>query len=153
MRYTFDGSNTAHMRFSLILVVLILLSCESDDDRVQNPFLVDISFQIELNTNLPQYSSLNFANNAVIENSIGLKGVVIYRNANDQYFAYELSDPNHSPNDCSRMTLNGSILTCPCSNDENQYELNLGLPTSGGGEYGLKRYRASRTGDVVIVSN
>jgi nitrite reductase/ring-hydroxylating ferredoxin subunit len=137
----------------LLSVIASLSSCQSDDDRLTNSNLVDISFQFIINTNLPQYSFLNFANNAVIVPNAGLKGFVVYSLSDTQYVAYELSDPNHSPNECSRMTLDGITLTCPCPTDENQYQIITGQPTRGEGRFGLKAYRANRTGNIITVTN
>lgn len=154
MRYTFDRSRLMILRkFSTLIVMIAFLGCQDDDNVRQNPFLVDISFQVQLNTNLPQYSQLNFAQNAVLVPNAGLRGVVVYHQGNEQYRAWELSDPNHSPSDCSRMRLDGTQLTCPCSDDENSYDIILGLPLMGEGEYGLKSYRVNRSGDIITVSN
>jgi len=141
------------MRYCWMIICLIFLGCDSDDGGNRNPFLVNISFQVQLNTNLPQFSSLNFPQNAVIVPNAGLRGAVVYNMGNDQYVAWEISDPNHSPNECSRMRLDGTQLTCPCTDDENSYDIILGLPLTGGGEYGLKPYRVSRSGNIVTVSN
>jgi hypothetical protein len=132
---------------------LIFNSCQSDDGRFNNPFLIDVAFQFDINTNLPQYGVLNFANNALIIPNAGLKGFVIYNIDNTQYLAYELSDPNHSPNECSTMTLNGITLSCPCPTDDNEYQIINGQPTQGGGLYGLKAYRVTRLGNIIRVTN
>lgn len=143
--------------FQRICILIILFvgfnSCQQDDNGFANPFLVDIAFQVDLNTNLPEYSLLNFANNAIIVPNAGLRGFVIYNIDNTQYLAYELSDPNHSPNECSRMTLSGITLSCPCTTDNNEYQIINGQPTQGGGTYGLKPYRATRVGNIIRVSN
>jgi hypothetical protein len=89
----------------------------------------------------------------VIVNNAGLRGFVIYNIDNSQYLVYELSDPNHSPNDCSRMELTGITLSCPCPNDDNEYQIITGQPTQGDGQYGLKPYRATRVGDIIRVTN
>lgn len=137
----------------LLLTLVTLISCQPDDDRLTNSNLVDIAFQFTINTNLPQYGVLNFGNNALIVPNAGLKGFVIYSLSDTQYVAYELSDPNHSPNDCSRMTLDGITLSCPCPTDENEYQIITGQPTQGGGRFGLKAYRANRTGNIITVTN
>ncbi|EAS20782.1 hypothetical protein BBFL7_01672 [Flavobacteria bacterium BBFL7] len=154
-RYTFEvfKRNLIMRKAFIISVLFIALSCASDDDARNNPFLVDLAFQVELNTNLPQYSTLNFPGNSVIVNSGGLRGFVIYHPGNSQYFAYELSDPNHSPNECSKMTVSGITASCPCTDDNNEYSIFNGQPTQGGGQYGLKAYRVERSGNIIRVFN
>lgn len=144
------------MRKAIILSLLfIFFSCESDDTGRQNPFLVDIGFQFEMNLNLPQYSSLDFPGNYVIVDNIGIKGVVVYTPGNNQYFAYELSDPNHSPNSCSSMTINGLTASCPCPTDANSYNIFTGQPDASSPDlqYGMKSYRVERVGNIIRVFN
>lgn len=137
----------------MLSFLFVVFACSSDDSRNNNPFLVDLGFQINLNTNLPQYGNLNFPGNAVIVPNIGLRGLVVYNFNNSQYVAYELSDPNHSPNNCSQMTINGIEATCPCPDDINKYNIITGQPIEGNGEYGLKAYRVERNGAIITVSN
>lgn len=136
-----------------ILAVLALLSCEGDDTRNRNPFLIDISFQAILNTDLPQYSTLNFAGNSVVVRNQGIRGFVVYNFGNGQYSAFELSDPNHIPNSCSAMNVSGITATCPCPDDNNSYDIFSGQPSTGGGLYPMKAYRVNRNGSSIIVSN
>ena len=137
----------------MLSFLFVVFACSSDDSRNNNPFLVDLGFQINLNTNLPQYGNLNFPGNSVIVPNIGLRGLVVYNFNNSQYVAYELSDPNHSPNNCSQMTINGIEATCPCPDDINKYNIITGQPIEGNGEYGLKAYRVERNGAIITVSN
>ena len=67
----------------------------------------------------------------------------------NQFFVYELSDPNHPPNDCSRMSINGIVASCPCSSDTNTYNIVTGQPMTGNGEFPMKAYRAERSGNII----
>jgi hypothetical protein len=51
------------------------------------------------------------------------------------------------------MTISGIEATCPCTDDNNKYNIITGQPISGNGQYGLKAYRAERVGAIVRVSN
>jgi hypothetical protein len=155
-RYTFTTYPTIAMKLRkayLLSFLLVIFACTSDDGRTNNPFLVDIGFQIDLNTNLPQFGNLNFDLNFVTVPDTGLRGIIVYRISSTQYVAYELSDPNHSPNSCSRMSISGIEATCPCPDDQNKYNVITGQPIQGDGRYGLKAYRAERIGEVVRVTN
>ncbi|WP_194851708.1 Rieske (2Fe-2S) protein [Nonlabens antarcticus] len=136
-----------------ILAIALLFSCEKDEGLGRNPFLIDLSFQITLNTDLPQYSSLNFAGNSVVVRNQGIRGFVIYNFGNGQYSAFELSDPNHAPNSCSAMTVNGVTATCPCPDDNNSYDIFSGQPSTGNSQYSMKRYRVNRSGNMIVVTN
>ncbi len=137
----------------LLIALVALLSCTDDGNNNRNPFLIDLSFQVQLNTDLPQYSELNFAGNRVIVPNQGIRGIVVYNIGNGQYSAFELADPNHAPSACSTMTVNGLVATCPCPEDSNSYDITFGQPSTGGGVYGMKPYRVNRSGNVIVVSN
>lgn len=138
---------------ALLSILCILFSCSKSDDAGRNPFLIDVGFQATINTNLPLYSNLNFPGNFVVVPNIGIRGVVVYNLGNSQLFAYELSDPNHPSTPCSTLTIQGITASCPCTDDINEYSIITGQPTSGGGIYGLKAYRASRNGNIITISN
>src|SRR5690606_6378691 len=90
-----------------------MLSCSKNDDKQErNPFLTDPAVRLNLNLNLPEYNPLRFPGNYIITGQ-GIKGIVVYCVSENQYLAFELTDPNHVPNSCSKMELTGVIATCP----------------------------------------
>ena len=145
------------MKLKIIaLATLILLgSCKSDDGGVQdnNPYLTNPIVNLTLNLNLPQYDPLKFPGNSLAITQQGIKGIVIYNVNNDLYTASEMSDPNHVPNSCSRMEVNGIILSCPCENDDNEYDIVTGQHRTNNNAYPIQQYRIVRTGDVLQVTN
>ena len=140
-------------RFSLIfLFFLTFLSCSSDDEIRRNPYLPHLNFSIRYDLSLPGNNQLNFPGNKIIDYKYGINGIVIYNLNNDQYLVYELTDPNHVPQSCSALTVNGTEATCGCG-DGNKYTIITGEQIAGTGGYTLKPYRAVRTGNVLEVSN
>ena len=145
------------MKIKLIaLCALILLaSCKSDDGGVldNNPYLTDPVVSLNLNLNLPQYNPLKFPGNSIIINQQGIKGIVIYNVNNDLYTASDLSDPNHVPSSCSKMTREGIIASCPCEADANEYDIVTGQHKTNTNAYPMQQYRAVRTGDNLQITN
>ncbi len=147
------------MKMKNILLVSILfitlLSCSNNDDNNTNvnPFLAAPSVNFSLSLNLPEYDPLKFPGNSVIISNQGIKGVVVYNVNNDLYTAFELSDPNHIPNSCSKMEVEGILANCQC-NDNNKYDIVTGkfTPTNNT-KYPMLQYRAIREGDVINVFN
>ena len=138
----------------LILLFVTVLACKSDDEQVNdNPNLFIPVVNLNLNLNLPEYNPLKFPGSSLIINSQGVKGIVIYNVNNDLYTAFDLSDPNHVPSQCSKMTIEGIIATCPCTNDTNSYDIVTGLHTENETLYPMQQYRAERNGDNVRVYN
>ncbi len=142
-------------KFILLLIGFVILSCSKSDDKLdRNPFLTDPLVSLNLNLNLPEYNALKFPGNSVITGQ-GVKGIVVFCISDTQYFAFELSDPNHVPSECSKMEVNGPIATCPCPNDDNEYNIvNFGRHTTEpDAKYPMLQYRAERNGNNVYISN
>jgi nitrite reductase/ring-hydroxylating ferredoxin subunit len=96
---------------------------------------------------LPAYSKLKFASNAILYPNVGAKGLYIF-NTGNAYNAFDAACPNQSLSDCSTMTLNGINLVCPC--DKEEYSLFTGL---GKLTYPLKQYRVEVNGNVLRIYN
>ena len=137
-----------------ICILIALSSCKKDDGvNTDNPYLIDPLVSLNLNLNLPEYSSLKFPGNHIIINQQGIKGIVVYNVNNNLYTAFELSDPNHIPNSCSKMTVEGIVASCPCENDTHSYDIVTGQHRSNEGLYAMLQYLAVRTGDNIQISN
>lgn len=144
------------MKSNLIILIILLtvFSCKKEDQiNNDNPYLIDPLVSMTLNLNLPEYNPLKFPGNSIIINQQGIKGIVIYNVNNDLYTAFELSDPNHTPNECSRMTIVGIIASCPCESDTHSYDIVTGQHQTNENLYPMLQYLAIRTGDNIHVSN
>lgn len=139
---------------ALLLVFVTVIACNNDDDNnnPNNPYLTVPPVSLNLNLNLPEYNELKFPGNSVIVTYQGIKGIVVYNVNNDLYTAFELSDPNHIPNSCSRMEVEGIVATCQCD-DENKYDIVTGQNQNDQSLYPMQQYRTDRTGDIVRVFN
>ena len=136
----------------IFLLILTFLSCSSDDELRRNPYLPHLNFSINFDLSLPEYNQLNFPGNKFITHNYGINGIVIYNFDNTQYMAFELTDPNHVPQSCSKLKVEATYATCSCD-DGNKYEIITGQPIAGEGKYTLKPYRVERVGNVLRVSN
>ena len=140
--------------FFLITALFILGCNRNNDDPVNdnNPFLTPPIVNLNLNLNLPEYNSLRFPGNSIVLSQQGIKGIVIYNVNNDLYTAFDLTDPNHIPSSCSKMTLEGIVATCTCG-DDNSYDIVTGQSQNSQDEYPLLQYRVSRSGDNITITN
>lgn len=135
----------------LVFTFLLLAACSSDDNaRLRNPYILDIDFSISLNTNLPQYSILQFPGNALYIPNVGNRGIFVI-NTGTGIRAWEAADPNHEIRTCSTMELQGVEVICPC--EETTYNLYTGLASGEDREYPLLEYRASKSGSLISISN
>lgn len=135
---------------------ILLISCSSDSAN-RNPYLQEVSFRFELNLNLPLYSGLNTIGNPVYvgNNGVGTRGAFVIKSSLDSFFAFEASCPNHTPNNCSTMTIDGQNVVCDCEGFT--YNLftgqQLDRPDDGKRYYDLLFYRATQSGNIVTISN
>ncbi len=138
---------------SLLMLLLVISSCSPNaNDRIDNPNLINVSFRLVINLNLPEYNSLNFPGNHYTTYNTGINGVVVYNINNTQFTAFELSDPNHPLSECSSLSVEGVIATCDC-NDGNSYNILTGELSGGNGQYTMKPYRITKNGSVLEVYN
>ena len=144
------------MRFYFYAIFMTILCCACTEDEGQinneNPFLLNPNINITLNLNLPQYNNLTFNGTTHELLGLGNKGIVIYNTNGSQYVAFDMSDPNHIPNRCSKIEINGIEGTCSCR-DGNKYNLYTGEKIGGEPGFPLLRYNAFREGNNLTIRN
>lgn len=140
------------MKKILTLATLLLFACSPDGNISNNPYLQNINFSKDINTNLPSYNSLKFVSNPVIitDPGVGIKGIVVMKVGEGAYNAFELSCPNHYPSSCSQMNINGINVVCSC--EDYEYSLYTGGSINGA-QYPLRFYRTEIMGDIIRVYN
>ncbi|MEO9512430.1 MAG: hypothetical protein ABJN84_17285 [Flavobacteriaceae bacterium] len=142
--------------FCGFVLLLFLFSCDSDGTN-RNPYLQEVSFRFEINLNLPLYNDLNNIGNPIYvpNDGVGTRGAFVIKSGLDTYFAFEASCPNHTPNSCSTMTIDGQNVVCSCENYT--YSLftgqQLDRPDDGNRYYDLLFYNASPSGNIITISN
>ena len=83
----------------------------------------------------------------------GIKGIIIYRDSEDSYFAYERECPYYPTDDCAIEIETGNILQakCPCCGSE--YSLWTGDVLKGPSRWYLKQYKAYLSGGRLYITN
>lgn len=138
------------------ILLIFLISCASDGTN-RNPYLQEVNFRFEVNLNLPKYTNLNNIGNPVYvdNNGVGTRGAYVIKSGLDTFFAFEASCPNHAPNNCSTMALDGQNVTCSC--EDYTYSLftgqQLDRPDDGNRYYDLLFYNATQNGNIITISN
>ncbi|MBT8264455.1 MAG: hypothetical protein KJN75_03885, partial [Muriicola sp.] len=86
---------------------------------------------------------------------VGLRGVFVMNSGFDVFRVFEASCPNHAPNSCSTMDLDGQIAVCSC--EDYEYSLftgqQLNRPSDGNRYYDMLEYRATQNGNSVVITN
>ena len=134
--------------FFLLITFPMLFSCTSNSINNNNPYLPNYTFAIDINMNLPAYSSLLYPSNAIYYSGQGVRGIFVF-NTGSGYNAFDAACPNQAVSACSTMTIKGINVLCAC--DSAEYSLFTGQ--SAGKQYPLKQYRLEVNGNVLRVYN
>jgi len=142
-------------KITLILCFTALLGCSKSDNSPNCNFLFDAGVNLTVNTNLPQFSQLQFNSNAVYVANQGNNGIWLYRLTSTTLYAWDAADPSLPPSACSTLTfVSGDIVESNCDN-VNQYSLSTGFGFEGNTlPCTLKPYRVDDLGNgQYLVSN
>lgn len=134
--------------FFLLIAFPMLFGCTSNSINNNNPYLPNYTFTIDINMNLPSYSSLMYPSNAIYYPGQGVRGIIVF-NTGSGYTAFDAACPNQALSSCSTMTIKGINSLCAC--DSAEYSLFTGQ--SAGKQYPLKQYRVEVNGNVLRVYN
>jgi nitrite reductase/ring-hydroxylating ferredoxin subunit len=148
-----------HKILGLFLLIL-LFACDKNNTN-RNPYLQEFGFRFDINTNLPEYSTLTNEGSAIYIPNVqaGTRGIFVIKtlSAFAGYRAFEASCPNHTPNNCSTMTLDTSRNSVTCACDDFNYSLFTGqllnTPEDGTKFYNMLEYRVSASGNIISVTN
>jgi len=140
-----------------LALLIFILSCEKERTN-RNPFLQEIQFRFDIDLNLPLYAPLtNSGSSIFVSNAlVGTRGAFVTNTGFNVFRVFEASCPNHEPNQCSTMSLNGIVVTCSC--DDFEYSTITGqmlnTPDDGRRYFDMLEYRASFNGtNVIVISN
>jgi nitrite reductase/ring-hydroxylating ferredoxin subunit len=130
-----------------ITATFCLLSCGKSGDVI--PY-VAVNFQATLTD--PRYSALNVPGGAVLVNGYGVAGLILYREADGTYAAYDRCSSYMPQNHCA-VTLDAGNFTCtdPCSGAK--FSLIDGTPVKAPATRSLKSYSINVSNFEIFVSN
>ncbi|MDB5117509.1 MAG: hypothetical protein JWQ79_3001 [Mucilaginibacter sp.] len=129
------------------LLILSCLSCGKTGDIVPN---VSVNFQMALTD--PRLNALHNTGGAVLISGYGVAGLILYREANGSYAAYDRCSAYEPQNKCA-VTLDNPTLTVtdPCSGSK--WTLEDGTPVKAPAIQSLKAYAVNVSNFEIFVSN
>ena len=131
----------------LSLLVFAFFSCGKSGDVIPN---VAVNFQADIND--PRLSALHSPGGAVIIPGYGVEGLIIYREVDLSYAAYDRCSSYQPQNHCA-VNLDNNSLTCtdPCSGSK--FSLIDGTPVKAPATRSLKAYSVNVSNFEIFVSN
>lgn len=144
------------MRVMVLFLTLLLIAC-ADTQVVQNPYLINASFDVQIDTRLPLYSEVQQIGVPItLPQSLGgIRGIHLVQVGIDSFRAFEVACPNHSVETCSATEAKGTSATCGCSDGFN-YSLFTGQLLNRQGEsvlFDLKEYAVRAEGPLLYIYN
>lgn len=144
------------MRVLFLFLALLLAAC-SKTQLVQNPYLINASFDVQIDTRLPLYSEVQQIGVPItLPQSLGgIKGIHLVQVGIDSFRAFEVACPNHAVETCSTTEAKGTSATCGCS-DGFSYSLFTGQLLNRQGEsvlFDLKEYTVRSEGPMLYIYN
>jgi len=132
----------------LLSVVLFAYSCRSDKENPVPYAHVDIS----INVNSTQYIGLNSVGGWVYLTG-GYRGIIVYRNAPEEFVAFERTCPYDSDISTARVQVENSGMTAIDSTCGSKFILIDGSVYAPPATVGLKQYRTSFDGNILRIFN
>lgn len=130
-----------------------LFSCDSGDDAqgCNNNILPNKPINASINL---INRNLNFATSTafIIDNRF-ITGVFIRNNNGTDFTVFELTEPNKPIGSCTHPSeITGTNLVFKCGEIETKYDIILGINQGDQKACALRRYRATRNGDQLIIT-
>ncbi len=133
--------------FLLVTITLCYLSCGKSGDVIPN---VAVNFQAELLD--PHFSALNTPGGAVLVSGYGVAGLILYREPDGSYAAYDRCSSYMPQNHCAvTLDVGNFTATDPCSGSK--FLLLDGTPAKGPATKSLKSYNINVSNFEIFVSN
>ncbi|MCJ8211275.1 hypothetical protein MUY27_16270 [Mucilaginibacter sp. RS28] len=131
-----------------LLSLFSLVSCGKSD--VSYIPYVAVNFQAPLSD--PRLSKLNSPGGAVIVNGYGVAGLVLYREPDGSFAAYDRCSSYEPEKKCAvNIDDTGFTVTDPCSGSK--FSLSDGSPVKAPASRSLKAYSVNVSNFVIFVSN
>lgn len=134
-----------------LILALILVGCSSDltDDPI--PIIPFADFVVNLSA--PEYQPLVVNGGYKEIGSIGVRGVILYRQDAATYLAFERNCSYHPNDACATVNVHSSnlFMVDPCCNSS--FSFTDGSPTGGIAWRPLRRYETSLVGNTLTITS
>jgi nitrite reductase/ring-hydroxylating ferredoxin subunit len=108
---------------------------------------------ITINLSYPQYQRLRLDGGYVYIEGGGMRGMILYREGENSFRAYERACPHHPEEDCAVVQVDGSSLYMIDRCCKSTFNFSDGQPTGGPAQRPLLQYRIEITGNTLKISD
>jgi nitrite reductase/ring-hydroxylating ferredoxin subunit len=134
----------------LTIIGLVILSCMGCGKATDTVPSIPVNFQGNLTD--PRFAALKSIDGAVLVEGYGVSGLILFREADGSYAAYDRCSSYNPQNKCA-VTLDNPTLTVtdPCSGSK--FSLMDGTPVKAPATRSLRSYSIIVTNFQIFVSN
>ncbi len=147
------------VRSSWMAPIIWLLVCSCGRELSDDPIPVILFPNAVINLSFPEFQQSLAVDggfkviSTVAGNSVGVRGVIIYRKDAANYLAFEVNC-SYRPNEASsNVNVNPSRLYMTCSGCGSDFSFTGGTPTGGVAWRPLRRYRTELSGSSLTITN
>jgi nitrite reductase/ring-hydroxylating ferredoxin subunit len=128
---------------------IVLLGCSSgpSDDPIPRTVFSTIS----VNVTLPEYQKLQ-TNNWIYING-GVRGIILYKESNSSYIAYERNCSYHPNDACATVNVHSSNLYMVDACCNSTFEFATGNPTNPPAWRPLNKYATTLSGSTLTITD
>jgi len=128
----------------IITFALLIASYQAYSQAAFPPVTVNLSY--------PQYQRLRMDGGYVYIEGAGMRGIILYREGENSFRAYERACPHHPEEDCT-VQVDGSSLFMVDRCCKSTFNFSDGQPTGGPAQRPLLQYRIEITGTTLKISD
>ena len=134
-----------------ICYLFLAVSCGRDlsDDPIPIATFADYT----INLALPEYLALGSDGGYKPIGTIGVRGVIVYRQDATTYYAYERNCSYHPNDACATVDVHSSHLYMICTCCGSNFSFSNGAPTGGVAWRPLRRYKTQLSGVTLVVTS
>ncbi|MDN5204033.1 hypothetical protein QQ008_21760 [Fulvivirgaceae bacterium BMA10] len=146
------GFTTISRFLVAICSCLFLITSSGCEENPDGGGIIPYAF-VDLSLNLNKFELLPLKTiGGYVQIDGGVRGIIIYRESNTHYRAFERNCTYEPLNDCARVEVDqsGLFMIDPCCNSSFDFQ---GFPTGGPASISLKEYRTFVNGNFLEITN
>jgi nitrite reductase/ring-hydroxylating ferredoxin subunit len=132
---------------SLLSILALAVSAQTDQ-----PIPLASFSDITINMNFPQFRALK-ADGGFVEVDGGVRGIIVYREDEEHYLAFERNCPYEPEESCAKIDADISRLFIICNCCGSRFNFSDGYPSKGPASRQLRKYRISLSGNTLTVTD
>ena len=133
-------------KIQLIIAFALLLAAYQSYSQAAFP-------AVTVNLSYPQYQRLKLDGGYVYIEGAGMRGIILYRDGENSFKAYERACPHHPEEECAVVQVDGSSLYMVDRCCKSTFNFSDGQPTGGPAQRPLLQYRIEITGTTLKISD